>query len=209
MFILISLKTKIARCKRTKITRAPCRRRNGEPVPLAVNFGDLITTDHKVPNDNYESRNNHRYAVVVQDLTTQWIQTYPCKNKTSQETQRSLQKFLEPGKKPKAIYINNSLEFGKACEDLSWNHWARLHHNDRRLIVLKSSAQNKRRHLCCTVAIGSKWKLVGRFYGMLHLSAKRHRSIIWWEERRPMKDVLGKHVKDPSFRLVHWLSITV
>ena len=31
-------------------------------------------------------------------------------------------KFLEPTKKPKVIYTDNSLEFGKACEDLSWNH---------------------------------------------------------------------------------------
>ena len=82
----------------------------------------MITSDHKVLSDNCESRNNHRYAVVVQDLATQWIQAYPCKNKTSQETQRSLQKFLEPGRKPKVIYTDNSLEFGKACEDLSWNH---------------------------------------------------------------------------------------
>ena len=88
-------------CKRTKITRAPCRRRNGEAVPRAVNFGDLITADHKVLSDNCES---------------------PCKNKTSQETQRSLQKFLEPERKQKVIYTDNSLEFGKACEDLSWNH---------------------------------------------------------------------------------------
>ena len=43
-------------------------------------------------------------------------------NKTSQETQRSLQKFLEPNGKPKDIYIDNSLEFGKVCEDLSRNH---------------------------------------------------------------------------------------
>ena len=109
-------------CKRTKITRALCRRRNGEAVPRAINFGDLITADHKVLSDNCQSRNNHRYAVVVQDLATQWIQAYPCKNKTSQETQRRLQKFLEPERKPKVIYTNNSLEFGKACEDLSWNH---------------------------------------------------------------------------------------
>ena len=109
-------------CKRTKITRAPCRRRNGEAVPRAANFGDLITADHKVLSDNCESRNNHRYAVVVQDLATQWIQAYPCNNKTSQETQRSLQKFLEPNRNPKVIYTDNSLEFGKACEDLSSNH---------------------------------------------------------------------------------------
>ena len=43
------------------------------------------------------------------------------RTKTSQETQKSLQKFLEPTRKPKAIYTDNSLEFGKACEDLSWN----------------------------------------------------------------------------------------
>ena len=89
-------------CKRTKITRAPCRRRNGEAVPRAAHFGDLITADHKVLSDNCESRNNHRYAVVVQDVATQWIQAYPCKNKTSQETQRSLQKFLEPERKTKS-----------------------------------------------------------------------------------------------------------
>ena len=57
----------------------------------------------------------------MQDLATQWILGHPCKTKTSQETQRSLQKFLEPERNSKVIYTVNSLEFGKACEDLSWN----------------------------------------------------------------------------------------
>ena len=47
---------------------------------------------------------------------------------TSQETQRSLQKFLEPNGKPKVIYTDNSLKFGKACEDLSWNHYTLTPH---------------------------------------------------------------------------------
>ena len=109
-------------CQRTKITRPPCRRRTGGVVPRAENFGDLIRADHKVLSENCESRKNHPYAVVVQDLATQWIQSYPCRTKTSHETQRSLQKFLEPDRKPKVIYTDNSLECGKACEDLSWNH---------------------------------------------------------------------------------------
>ena len=109
-------------CQRTKITRAPCRRRIGRAVPRAENFGDLITADHKIVSEGCESRTKHREAVVVQDLATQWIQPYPCKTKTSQETQRTLQKFLEPERKPKVIYTDNSLDFGKACEDLSWNH---------------------------------------------------------------------------------------
>ena len=31
-------------------------------------------------------------------------------------------KFLEPTRKPKVIYTDNSLEFGKSCEELSWTH---------------------------------------------------------------------------------------
>ena len=58
-------------CQRTNITRAPCRRRIGEAVPRADNFGDLIKADHKVLSEGCESRNNHRYAVVVQDSATQ------------------------------------------------------------------------------------------------------------------------------------------
>ena len=109
-------------CQRSKITSAPCRRRIAGAVPQADNLGDLITADHKVLSEGCESRNNHRYAIVVQDFSTQWIQSYPCKTTTSQETQRSLQKFLEPDRKPKVIYTDHSLEFGKVCEDLSWNH---------------------------------------------------------------------------------------
>ena len=123
VFNLISLKIEIARSARGLKLQGP---RAGDamvkPYLVLKFFGDLITADHKVLSDNCESRNNHRYAVVVQDLATQWIQAYPCKTKTSQDTQRSLQKFLEPDRKPKVIYTDNSLEFGKACEDLSWNH---------------------------------------------------------------------------------------
>ena len=31
-------------------------------------------------------------------------------------------KFLERTRQPKVIYTDNSLEFGKSCEELSWNH---------------------------------------------------------------------------------------
>ena len=109
-------------CKRTKMTRAPCRRRTGNPVPRAEKFVDLITAGHRVLSEECESRNNHRYAVVVQDLATQRIQSYPCKTQTSQETEQSVRKFLESIATPPVIHTRNSLEFGRACEELSWNH---------------------------------------------------------------------------------------
>ena len=51
--------------QRTKITRALCRKRTGEAVPRAEKFGDLLIAHHKILDENGESRNNHRYAVVV------------------------------------------------------------------------------------------------------------------------------------------------
>ena len=123
-------------CQRTKITRAPFRRRNGEAVPRAANFGELLKADHKVLSDNCESRNNHRYAVVVQDLATEWIQAYPCKNKTSQETQTSLQKFLEPERNQKSFTLTIPWNSAKLVK-ISPGIIARLHHTDRRLMVFR------------------------------------------------------------------------
>ena len=119
VFLLISQKTEIARSVREPKLQGP-RAEDALAEPYFVPK-ILITADHNVLSENCESRNNHRYAIVVQDLATQWIQSYPCKTTNSQETQRSLQKFLESDRKPKVIYTDNTLEFGRACEDLSWN----------------------------------------------------------------------------------------
>ena len=99
-------------CLKTQITRASCRGRAGTVVPRAENFGDLIT-DHK------------------NSLWRKWIawQSSICRGGTRLGNPvvtvlpvQNLMKFLEPTRKSKVIYTDNSLEFGKACEDLSWNH---------------------------------------------------------------------------------------
>ena len=115
-------------CLKTKISRASCRRRTGTVVPRAENFGDLITADHKDLSEESESRNNHRYVVVVQDLAARWLQSYPCETKTAQETQKNLTKFLEPTRKPKVTYTDSFLEFDKSCEELSCDHCASAPH---------------------------------------------------------------------------------
>ena len=95
MFILISLKTEIARSvKGPKLQGAPCRRRNGEAVPRAVNFGDLITADHKVLSDNCESRNNHRYAVVVQGSSHSMDPGVPVQNQNFTRNPEKLAKVF-------------------------------------------------------------------------------------------------------------------
>ena len=92
------------------MTRALCRRRTGEALVWAEKSGDLITADQKVLNEGCESRDNHRYAVVVQDLAAQWIQSHPCKTKTPHETERSFSKFLEPSHRPNGDVLIADLE---------------------------------------------------------------------------------------------------
>ena len=50
-----------------------CRQRTGHAIPRAEKFGDMITTDHKVLSEGCESRHSHRHAVVVQDLSSRWM----------------------------------------------------------------------------------------------------------------------------------------
>ena len=70
-------RTRKVQCKEYhQITRSPCRRRQTRSIPRAEKFGDLITADHKILNEEGESR----HAVVEQDLATQWIQSYPVQN---------------------------------------------------------------------------------------------------------------------------------
>ena len=136
VFILISLETEIARSVRgPKLQGLRAEDSLAEPY-FVHNFCDLITADHKVLSEKCESRNNHRYAVVVQHLATKWIQSYPCKTKTSLETQRSLQNFLEPDRKLKSFTLTIPWNLAKLVK-ISPGIIARLHHTDRRLMVLQ------------------------------------------------------------------------
>ena len=156
---------------------------------------------------NCESRKNHRYAVVVQDLATQWIQSYPCKTKTSQETQRSLQKFLEPDWKPKVIYTDNSLEFGKSCEDLSWNRCASTPHRSETNGIAERAVRRVKEGTSA-VLLQSGLKIGGQIPWNVTPICETSQ-ICYLMGRRPMKDVLGNHLKARLFHLVHWLSITL
>ena len=114
-------------CQRTKITIAPCRRRNGGAVPRAENFGDLITADHKVLSENCESRNNHRYAVVVQDLATQWIQACPCKTKLQRKLEEACKSSWSPIGNQKSFTLTIPWNLAKPVK-ISLGIIARQHH---------------------------------------------------------------------------------
>ena len=131
---------------------------------------------------------------MVQDVATQWIQAYPCKTKTSQETQRSLRKFLEPETKPKVIYTDNTLEFGKACEDLSWNYCPSTQHRRETNGVAERGVRRVKEGTSAVLLQsglnGSWWAVFMECYTYL-----RNVTDLLSDGRTPMKDVLGNLFK--------------
>ena len=88
--------------------RSAGREADALPAPLA--FGDEVTVDHKVLNEEDAGRDAERYAVVIQDNYTYWLQAYPVKQKSGAETLRCFQEFFGPQQKPKHMYSDNSGE---------------------------------------------------------------------------------------------------
>ena len=73
----------------------------------------------KSSNVEGESRNNHRYAVLVPDLATQRIQSYPKHKKLLGRRKRVDESFSSRQKSRKSFTLTNVANPG---EDLSWNH---------------------------------------------------------------------------------------
>ena len=119
-----------------------------------------------------------------------------------------MQKFLEPERKPKVIYTDNSLEFGKACEDLSWSLCTSA---PRRSETNGIAGRAVRRVKEGTSAVLLQSGLNESWWAdsMECIPICETSQIYCLMGRRPMKDVLGNHLKDLLFHLVHWLSITL
>ena len=196
-------------CKRTKITRAPCRRRIGRVAPRAEKFGDLMTADHKVLSEGCESRNNHRYANRGVGLGHPMDPVVPVQNKNfSGNTERSLQKFSEPNRKPKVIYSDNSLEFGQACEDLSWNHCTSTPHRSETHGIAERAVRRVKEGTSAVLlqsGLDEKWWADS----MECYTYLRNMQDLLSNAKIPYERRFGKPLKDRSFRLVHWLSITL
>ena len=100
------------------------------------------------------------------------------------------------------------LEFGKACEDLSWNHCRSPPHRSETMVLLREQFAKLRKGFllyCCNPA----WMKIGRQILWNVIPIRETFKISCLMEKLHTKDVLENHFKDQSFRLVHCLSIAL
>ena len=77
-------------------------------------------------------------------------------NKNFSREPEELYEVPEPTSKSKDIHTDNSLEFGKSCEELSWNHCTSTPQRaETNGIAERGVRRVKRGYVCGTVAVWS------------------------------------------------------
>ena len=74
-----------------------------------------------------------------------------CKIKTSQETEKSLRKFLKPPEKPKVIHTDKTLECGRSCGELTWNHSTSTPHRSETNGVAERAVRRTKEGTCAVL----------------------------------------------------------
>ena len=91
-------------------------------VPQTRKWADAITADHQIFNDEEAGRKGERVCMICSDRWTHWVQGYPARTKSADETQRDLERFVGPWLRPGYAYTDGSGEISKALKTLNWLH---------------------------------------------------------------------------------------
>ena len=110
-----------------KVRLQKWRYKNGSIVFMltsAKNKRDLFCEKKRLVNWKQQSANVNLGTITD---TLSWYKFSPLngirvKPKLHRRRRRIYESFLKPSKKPKVFHRYNLMEFGKYCEDLSWNH---------------------------------------------------------------------------------------
>ena len=130
-----------------------------------------------------ESRCGPQDSLIVQDSSTNGIQSSLMQTQGTSVTVPCLQRFIPPSQKADRIYTNNSKEFIEACQDVQWNHDTSTPHRVRNeRSRRKSRPQSERRNSCRTRAKWTTRSKVVLCDEMLSLHAQHARQDGRWQD---------------------------
>ena len=120
---------------------------------------------------------------------------------------KCLRKFLEPSEKPIVTYIDNSLEFGKSCEDFSWNHRTSTpHQSETNGIAVEAVRRVREETSAVLLQSGLDWTWWALI--LWNAIAICETSKTSWRIGKPsMKDDSDCQSRDRSFHLEPWQNI--
>ena len=97
-------------------------------MPVPKKYLDAVTMDHKVMNEGQAAGNGERYACIMLDRFTHWLQAFPSVTKTAEERGQCLSRFFGnqkakhmytdvPKKSRKHVLISESLRTNQRHTD--------------------------------------------------------------------------------------------
>ena len=200
--------TEIARFVRgPKLQESRADNAMAEPCLVAKNFGDLITAEHTMPSDNCESLNNHRYAVVVQDLATEWIQSYPCKRKVHKKPRETCKISWSPMESLKPITLTIPGNLAKLV-GIFPVIIARLH-NRSETNGIAERAVRKAKEGSSVLLLHSGLHESWWANSMECHTYLRNVTDLLSDGKTPYGRLFGQRFEKRLFHLVHWMSITL
>ena len=153
------------------------------------------------------SKQSSRRRCVTR-LGTHRLQSYPTKT-TSQENAQELAKVSGADKEIKGDLHDNSLEFGKSCEELCWNHFyvnTTQIGNEWDCWDSRAVRRAKWRDICLVVVVISGWIMVVWIW-KCHCYMRNAQDPSMG--RRSMKGVSEYHLMARLFHLEQWSNITL
>ena len=90
-------------CQLSKVQRAHCKvkvEHKGDDLLIPQKFGDAITCDHKILNEDQEDAEEEHNILVVLDRYSQFLQAYAAKQKSAEETKKAFHRYFELIKNP-------------------------------------------------------------------------------------------------------------
>ena len=133
VFMLTSLKTEIVRSINGPKLQLP-RAEDAMAKPCLVQiFWKLIRADHKVFSESCESRNNHRYAIVVQDLPPNGSRRIRAKTRLHKKPRQACNSSWSQIENLESFTLTIPWNSAKLVK-ISPGVIARLHHTDRKLM---------------------------------------------------------------------------
>ena len=117
-----SRRQRATRCQRAKLTAKPCPRRHRPEEMRAFNFGEIVTADHIIINEDDAGLRGERTALVIKDRGTKWMECHPLPDKSASVAIQALSHF-EGGKSVvEKFYSDNAPELISAAEHMGWTH---------------------------------------------------------------------------------------
>ena len=81
-----------------------------------------MTADHKTLAEDQSARGGERYALVIQDEYSKWIQSYATRTRSHEEVVMAFRRFMPLNSKLTHVYVDNAPELLKALVELNWNY---------------------------------------------------------------------------------------